>query len=56
MRCRTGAKARKEMMSLIRYEPADSFVTPRFSGVRTFMRLPNMRDLENSDVDGGRAV
>ena len=33
-----------------RYEPADSFVTPRFSGVRTFMRLPNTQDLENSDV------
>ena len=33
-----------------RYEPADSFETPRFSGVRTFMRLPNVRDLENSDV------
>jgi agmatinase len=25
-------------------------VTPRFSGVRTFMRLPNVQDLENSDV------
>jgi agmatinase len=37
-------------MSMTRYEPADSFVTPRFSGVRTFMRLPNTRDLENSDV------
>jgi agmatinase len=37
-------------MSLTRYEPADSFVTPRFSGVRTFMRLPNVRDLANSDV------
>jgi agmatinase len=37
-------------MPLIRYEPADSFVTPRFSGVRTFMRLPNTQDLENADV------
>jgi agmatinase len=37
-------------MSMTRYEPADSFVTPRFSGVRTFMRLPNTQDLENSDV------
>jgi len=37
-------------MSLTRYKPADSFVTPRFSGVRTFMRLPNVRDLANSDV------
>src|SRR5918994_317721 len=35
---------------LTRYEPADSFETPRFSGVRTFMRLPNVRDLENADA------
>ncbi len=35
---------------MIRYEPADSFVTPRFSGVRTFMRLPNVQDLENADA------
>jgi agmatinase len=35
---------------LIRYEPADSFETPRFSGVRTFMRLPNTRDLPNADA------
>lgn len=35
---------------MTRYEPADSFETPRFSGVRTFMRLPNNRDLENADV------
>ena len=33
-----------------RYEPANSFETPRFSGVRTFMRLPNSQDLENSDA------
>jgi agmatinase len=33
-----------------RYEPANSFETPRFSGVRTFMRLPNIQDLENADV------
>ena len=32
------------------YEPADSFETPRFSGVRTFMRLPNVRDLQNADA------
>jgi len=32
------------------YEPANSFETPRFSGVRTFMRLPNTRDLENADA------
>jgi len=35
---------------LTRYEPADSFETPRFSGVRTFMRLPEVQDLENADV------
>jgi agmatinase len=35
---------------LTRYEPANSFESPRFSGVRTFMRLPNARDLENSDA------
>jgi agmatinase len=35
---------------LTRYEPADSFETPRFSGVRTFMRLPSTRDLENADA------
>ena len=33
-----------------RYAPANSLETPRFSGVRTFMRLPNVRDLENSDA------
>jgi agmatinase len=35
---------------MTRYEPADSFETPRFSGVRTFMRLPHVQDLENADV------
>lgn len=35
---------------MVSYEPANSFETPRFSGVRTFMRLPNMQDLQNSDV------
>ena len=35
---------------MVRYEPADSFETPRFSDVRTFMRLPNVRDLDNADV------
>lgn len=35
---------------MTRYEPADSFETPRFSGVRTFMRLPHVRDLGNADV------
>ncbi len=35
---------------MTRYEPADSFETPRFSGVRTFMRLPNTQDLQNADA------
>jgi agmatinase len=35
---------------LTRYEPANSFETPRFSGVRTFMRLPNNQDLKNADA------
>jgi agmatinase len=35
---------------VVRYEPANSFETPRFSGVRTFMRLPNVQDLESTDV------
>ena len=35
---------------MVRYEPANSFETPRFSGVRTFMRLPNVQDLENADA------
>jgi agmatinase len=37
-------------IDMTRYEPANSFETPRFSGVRTFMRLPNSQDLENSDA------
>ncbi len=35
---------------MTRYEPADSFETPRFSDVRTFMRLPSTHDLENADA------
>jgi agmatinase len=35
---------------MTRYEPADSFETPRFSGVRTFMRLPSNQDLPNADA------
>jgi agmatinase len=35
---------------VVRYEPANSLETPRFSGVRTFMRLPNVQDLENVQV------
>lgn len=33
-----------------RYRPADSFTSPRFSGVRTFMRLPHITTTENVDV------
>lgn len=33
-----------------RYEPANSLESPRFSGVRTFMRLPNVQDLQNADA------
>jgi agmatinase len=33
-----------------RYGPPDAFETPRFSGPRTFMRLPYVRDLEGVDV------
>ena len=35
---------------MTRYEPANSLETPRFSGVRTFMRLPNVQDLANADA------
>lgn len=34
----------------IRYKPDDSMKTPRFSGVRTFMRLPHNRDLANANA------
>ena len=33
-----------------RYGPPDAFETPRFSGPRTFMRLPYVRDLQGVDV------
>jgi agmatinase len=33
-----------------RYGPPDAFQTPRFSGPRTFMRLPHVRDLDGVDV------
>jgi agmatinase len=33
-----------------RYMPADAFRNPRFSGVRTYMRLPHVTDLEDVDV------
>jgi agmatinase len=43
-------RLRVREMHMTRYEPANSFESPRFSGVRTFMRLPNVRDLDNSDA------
>ena len=33
-----------------RYAPASSMETPRFSGIRTFARLPHVRDLRGVDV------
>jgi agmatinase len=33
-----------------RYGPPDAFETPRFSGPRTFMRLPHVRDMDGVDV------
>ena len=33
-----------------RYGPPNAFETPRFSGPRTFMRLPHVRDLVDVDV------
>src|ERR671925_1387961 len=33
-----------------RYGPPDAFKTPRFSGPRTFMRLPHVRDLDGVDA------
>ena len=32
------------------HQPVDSLKSPRFSGVRTFMRLPHVRDMEQVDV------
>jgi agmatinase len=32
------------------YQPVDSLKSPRFSGVRTFMRLPHGSELEGADV------
>ena len=33
-----------------RYQPMDASVSPRFVGIRTFMRLPYVTDLEDVDV------
>ncbi|SDO89492.1 agmatinase [Desulforhopalus singaporensis] len=35
---------------IITYQPVDSLRSPRFSGVRTFMRLPHGDGLEDADV------
>ena len=32
------------------HRPADSSLTPRFTGVRTFMRLPHVSDLDGADA------
>ncbi len=37
-------------MSRGRYMPADAFRSPRFSGVRTYMRLPHVTGLDDVDV------
>lgn len=34
----------------IHHKPADSSLTPRYTGVRTFMRLPHVETLEGADV------
>src|SRR5207237_571226 len=33
-----------------RYGPADSLASPRFSGIRTYARLPHLTDLADVDV------
>src|SRR5262245_35545207 len=33
-----------------RYQPADSLASPRFTGVRTFARLPHVQTIEDVDV------
>src|SRR5438552_18086244 len=33
-----------------RYGPADSLASPRFSGIRTYARLPHVTDLAGVDV------
>lgn len=35
---------------MVKYKQDSSFVKPRFSGIRTFMRLPHVQTLENVDV------
>jgi agmatinase len=35
---------------MTRYEPVDALAFPRFEGISTFMRLPNVQDLTDVDV------
>ena len=37
-------------MRAVHHRPADSSLTPRFTGVRTFMRLPHLETTEDVDV------
>src|SRR5262245_4942449 len=41
---------RERSKPMPRYQPADSFETPRFSGVRTFARLPHTTALQEVDA------
>ncbi len=34
---------------MVKYIPADSQVSPRFCGVRTFMRLPHVQAVDDID-------
>jgi arginase family enzyme len=36
---------------MVTYRPADSQETPRFCGIRTFMRLPHIQTTEDIDID-----
>lgn len=37
------------MTKISRYKPLDAMIYPRFEGIRTFMRLPHVTDLEGVD-------
>ena len=37
-------------MTTPRYGPADAFLAPRYTGVRTFARCPHVKDLDGVDV------
>jgi len=38
-----------KVTKLKKYKPRNATETPRFSGVKTFMRLPHIKTLENID-------